>query len=224
MAVKHNLKKQMRPGTNEIHPNAPLTKVKNKEALAKEIVALRKKEKLLSMKIEDIQKQIQESSVKVDETTNNELIKFYETIPESQIDPFVNLFWQEQKKALMCKNKGMRWHPMLIKFGIFIRQVSPAVYDIMRNMGILKLPGQSTLRDYTSVIKTSPGFQEHVLLDLKRKALELSETQKYVCLLHDEMSIQQDLVFDKQTNTLIGYVSNEQLDPSKVLSKQKWYF
>ena len=47
---------------------------------------------------------------------------------------------------------GMKWHPMLIKFAIMIRQQSPALYRTLRDVGVLRLPGESTLRDYTAVI------------------------------------------------------------------------
>ena len=82
----------------------------------------------------------------------------------------------------------MRWHPMLIKFAIFIRQQSPFVYRSMRNMGILKVAGESTLRDYTSVLSSAPGFQVH---------------HRYVCLLHDEMPTKSHRVFDHKSNEII---------------------
>jgi hypothetical protein len=214
--VRHALKKTQRPGVTELKMNAPISKVKNKNLIAKEVIELRKKEKILSSKLEEIQLRVDAESVFVDEDTNGELLHLFENIPGDKLDPFVRLFWNEQQKAFSRSNRGMRWHPMLIKFGIFIRQISPALYDTLRNMGIVKLPGQSTLRDYTGVIKTGAGFQHHVLLDLKEKASKLPESQKFVCILHDEVTIQQDLVFDKQSSTLVGYVAPEQLDLSKV--------
>ena len=113
---------------------------------------------------------------------------------------------------------------MLIKFGIFIRQISPALYATLRKMGIVKLPGESTLRDYTGIIATKPGIQEHVLLRLKEEAAKLKEHEKYVCLLHDEMSIQQNLVFDRKLQQVVGYVSSEQLDISKVCTKMVHFY
>ena len=95
----------------------------------------------------------------------------------------------------------MRWHPMLIKFAMFICQQSPCVYRSMRNMGILKVTGESTLRDDTSVLSSAPGFQVH---------------HRYVCLLHDEMSIKSDRVFDRKSNEIIRYVSPEEFDSQKV--------
>ena len=37
-------------------------------------------------------------------------------LEDSQIeDPFLKLFWEEQKKAASRDSRGMRWHPMMIR-------------------------------------------------------------------------------------------------------------
>ena len=105
---------------------------------------------------------------------------------------------------------------MLIKFAIFIRQQSPCVYRCLRDMGIAKLPGESTLRDYTSVFSAAPGFQGQVLGDLQLQAENYDADHRYVCLLHDEMSIKSYLVVDRKSNQLIGYVSPQQFDIQKL--------
>ena len=110
----------------------------------------------------------------------------------------------------------MRWHPMLIKFAVMLRHQSPALYKTLRETGVLRLPGESTLWDYTGVFPAAPGFQPHVLQDLALKASTLAGKDKFVCLLHDEMKICKDLVFSKKTDSLIGYVTSEQFDPGQV--------
>lgn len=35
-------------------------------------------------------------------------------------DGFLDLFWKEQKKAFKSHPKDMRWHPMMIRFAIFL--------------------------------------------------------------------------------------------------------
>ena len=59
----------------------------------------------------------------------------------------------------------------------------------------MKLPGESTLRDYSGFFQCTQGFQGHVLEDLRAKAGKLDERDKFVCILHDEMKIARDLVF-----------------------------
>ena len=34
---------------------------------------------------------------------------------------FLELFWKEQKRAFQSSPKGMRWHPMMIRFAIFLQ-------------------------------------------------------------------------------------------------------
>lgn len=114
----------------------------------------------------------------------------------------------------------MRWHPMLIKFAVCVRQMSPALYAFLRETGVLKLPGESTLRDYTGVLVTTPGFQTHVIKQLQTQAGTLQPHDRYVCLLHDEMTIMSDLVFDQKTGQLVGFVSPEQFDQEKVSTLQ----
>jgi hypothetical protein len=75
---------------------------------------------------------------------------------------FLELFWKEQKKAFQCNPKGMRWHPMMIRFAIFLQYHSSRACEAIRESGVLKLPNKSTLRDYTNVITPATGFQQHV--------------------------------------------------------------
>ena len=45
-------------------------------------------------------------------------------------DPFLKLFWEEQKKAASRDPRGMRWHPMMV------RQVKIYVLKRIYTMGI----------------------------------------------------------------------------------------
>lgn len=61
------------------------------------------------------------------------------------------------------REKLMRWHPMMIRLAILLHSRSPAAYDTLRKTGVLQLPGESTLQDYTNVFQPSPGFSRHIL-------------------------------------------------------------
>lgn len=84
---------------------------------------------------------------------------------------------------------------------------------------MIVIPGESTLRNYSSVIPTTPGIQGHVLEALAKEAAQLPEEKRYVVLMHDEITVQQDLVFDNKQN-LIGYVCQEELDVTKVNARK----
>ena len=122
---------------------------------------------------------------------------------------FEYLFWEEQKKEWRTKDpRGHRWHPMMVKWALNLRYSSPKGYRNLQSSGVLKLPGLTTLRDYTYWSKVESGFSEtaieYVMDEMNWPQRE--PHQKYVTLLHDEMKIQSDLVYDKTTGNLVGFV------------------
>ena len=68
------------------------------------------------------------------------------------------------------------------------------------------LPSQRTLRDYRNYIRPQRGFQEGVIEELKSITNSYFDLQRYVVLLFDEMKVLTNLVFDKVTGELIGFV------------------
>ncbi len=48
---------------------------------------------------------------------------------------------------------------MMIRFAIYLRCQSPRAYESLRESGVLRLPNQATLRDYTNFIQPKSGFQ-----------------------------------------------------------------
>ena len=81
-------------------------------------------------------------------------------------------------------------------------------YDALRSTGVLTLPSERTLRDYTHWIKSGIGFQSAVNEQLIKEADVKEEKDKYyVVLLFDEMKIREDLVFDKHSCELVGFVN-----------------
>ena len=78
----------------------------------------------------------------------------------------------------------------------------------IREIGVLKLPGESVLKDYTNVIGPKTGINPSVLDEIKSEASKLPEEKRWVVLMHDEMSIKSDLVYDNRSSTLVGYVDS----------------
>ena len=160
--------------------------------------------------------QISDQYIEVDEEVHNDLLTI---INENAADinkalpnnSFSQLFWKQQIDALLCSNlKQMRWHPLVIRWCLSIKLRSPSTYEAMCKSGLLKLPSQRTLglRDYTHVIKPSSGFSDEVdeMLMKEGRINEIEEWQKHVVLIFDEMHIKEDLVFDKTTGELKGFI------------------
>ncbi len=65
------------------------------------------------------------------------------------------------------------------------------------------------MRDYTNYIKPAPGLQFEVLIQMKdeSKVDLLPESKRYVSIAIDEMKIKEDIVYEKHTGSMIGFVN-----------------
>lgn len=75
---------------------------------------------------------------------------------------------------------------------------------MLRNSGVLKLPSQRTLRDYTYYTKATTGFSVNIDEQLREAAAVETclERDKYIAVLMDEMHIREDLVYDKHSGMI----------------------
>lgn len=126
---------------------------------------------------------------------------------------FARLFWQQQLEAVSRKDarsmKGMRWDPLMVKWCLYLRHKSSGAYELLRDSGCITLPSQHTLRDYTHYVKATVGFSTEVDLQLARvaKLNSCKDYQKCVVMIMDEMYIKEELVYDKHSGSLIGFVN-----------------
>ena len=126
--------------------------------------------------------------------------------------PFMELFWEEQQKYLSTSSSSsIRCHPMIIKYCPSLAAKSSSTYSDLRynsrtGSGVLILPCFRTLRDYKNDIRPKRGFNNEVVDELNKKTELFSESERYVTILFEEMKIQEDLVWDKHTGELIGFV------------------
>ena len=76
---------------------------------------------------------------------------------------FERIFWDQQRQANAAnKAQGRRWHPLMVKWCLYLRHVSSRAYEVLRNSGVVTLPSQRTLRDYTHFVESVPGFSADV--------------------------------------------------------------
>ena len=122
---------------------------------------------------------------------------------------FHRLFWDQQLEALKVRdNHQIRWHPMMIRWCLSLKLLSSASYSALRSSDLIVLPSERTLRDYTHFVKAEPGFHPGIDEQICREAKldSIPEYQKYVCLVFDEMKVKEDLVYDKHSASLLGFV------------------
>ena len=62
------------------------------------------------------------------------------------------------------------------------------------------------MRDYKNYIRPKRGFNSEVINELSEKTKLFPAPERFVTILFDEMKIQDDLVWDKHTGELIGFV------------------
>ena len=150
--------------------------------------------------------------------------QIYSEYPENS---FQRLFWEQQVQASKYSNaKSMKWHPLFIKWCLYLRHVSGKSYELLRSSGYIKLPSQSTLRDDTHFIPSGIGFCADVDKNLVDVAFLTSSLNKYIFLIMDEMHIKNDLVYDKHEASLIGFVNlgktnNQLLEFEEALLSEK---
>ena len=97
--------------------------------------------------------------------------------------------------------RSMRWDPLMIRWCLYLRHLSSSSYDMLRESGVIKLPSQRTLRDYTYYTKAKAGFScevDHQLI-VAAKIDICPEREKYVVIIMDEMHIKEDIVYDKHS-------------------------
>ena len=81
-------------------------------------------------------------------------------------------------------------------------------YNLIRSLGFLQLPNQSTLSKHTGFASTGSSFNPDVIKSLvdERNIIEVKEYEKNVMLLFDEMKVKAGLIFSRSTEKLIGFV------------------
>ncbi|XP_065916190.1 uncharacterized protein [Dysidea avara] len=125
-------------------------------------------------------------------------------------DSFQRMFWDAQLREANLKNsKNIMWDPLIIQWCLYLRHLSSSAYEMLRESGVITLPSQRTLRDYTYYTKATTGFSTDVDAQLMQAAnpTTCKEWEKHVAILMDEMHIKEDLVYDKHTGAIIGFTN-----------------
>ena len=118
------------------------------------------------------------------------------------------IFWDQQRKYNSLKDKRqMRWHPLVIRFALNLKYLSSSAYNAVANGGVINLPSQRTLSDYTHWASPHTGIQLEFIEEFKRQLKEEVTCNQFHCALSmDEMKIKRGLIFNKHTGCLCGFV------------------
>ncbi|KAL5497084.1 hypothetical protein EMCRGX_G013484 [Ephydatia muelleri] len=150
-----------------------------------------------------------DGGVEVDDTLHQDLkVIMQENSSKFSLSPdsFEKVFWEQQEQAASVQKASlMRWHPLMIKWCLYLRHLSGSAYELLHNLG-LKFPSQRTLRDYSYISPTSIGFSNQV----DQQLMEAANIAEY-------------LVFDKHSGELLCYINlgetnNQLLDLERLVS------
>lgn len=147
---------------------------------------------------------IQRESLPVDEELHSDLVSDKTTKP----DNFKSLFWKQQSLSFSCKNsRSMKWHPIMIRFCLYLYHKSSSAYELLRKSGVVRLPSGRTLRDYRQFSPAVSGFcniNDKQLRDIANNNCSL-QNSKYINILIDEMHVKEGLVYSKSTGAIVGF-------------------
>ena len=117
--------------------------------------------------------------ISVDKQAHEGFIQLMETYSHQAIndrdhESFHSIFWKQQLQAMSVKSKkGIRWHPLIVRWALYLHHQSSAAYEALRKSGVIQLPTSRTLCDYRHLSTSHPDFSaiaDQQLLELIQQA------------------------------------------------------
>ena len=160
----------------------------------------------LEQRIKILEVEIKSKGIDLEKEVHDDFRRIIdEVVMQCPETSFQNLFWKEQKRAFCHSSMGQRWRPMMRRFALHLYLRSSVAYWALKESSVIKLPSERTLRDYSKIFHPNAGFRLKVFAELKEQASNLCGVEKYVTLMFDELSVQDDLVFNRITDQLVGF-------------------
>ena len=112
--------------------NAPISKT----SLGRLKLALQQQRLKCQQLQEELQRmrtELSTNAVPVDNELNNDLLTILDN-NESEMTPFMKLFWKEQRKMLSGSRTGVRYHPMIIRYCLSVHSKSDRLIKCLPGM------------------------------------------------------------------------------------------
>ncbi len=183
-----------------LDPSEKTARMKN---MHKSLLLVKQRNKRLEDKVKEL---IEKSGVLLQPDDCSDLLSIMtEVTPRIEkdfpVDSPQRIFWEQQLQYNSLANKrAIKWHPLVIRFALNLKYLSSTAYRAVRESGIIKLPSERTLTDYTHWTTPHSGVQYEFVEHLKEILEAELLTKPYnVSLSMDEMKIKNSLVFNKKT-------------------------
>lgn len=134
------------------HVNAPVSKT-DPERIKLTLQGQRLRCEELERQLNEMRVELEKTNIEVDHELSNDFSKILNSANDADITPFMKLFWEQQNKLFSSNSKGVRYHPMIIRFCLSLAAKSPSCYEELRNSKVLILPSQRRLKDYRNAIR-----------------------------------------------------------------------
>ena len=155
--------------------------------------------------LKHLQTKIEEDGVSISASLETDLLMIIGG-QNLESTPHMKFLWEQQMALLQSNKMGRRYHPQLVRFALSIHGKSPSAYRELRDSGALILPSERVLRNYKNYFKPKAGINQENIECIRDKTKHFTDLQRYVVLVMDEMKIQSNLVFDKVSGDLVGFV------------------
>eukprot|EP00794_Sanderia_malayensis_P001236 gene1236-1360_t len=105
--------------------NAPITTT-NPQKVRLALKEYRLENKALKQELQVMKREIESKSLPISESLNGDFEHLMSTADKESMPQFMKLFWQEQQKYLRSTQKGIRYHPLIIRYCLSLAAKSPA--------------------------------------------------------------------------------------------------
>ena len=201
LMVRCNVMKRNKPAAASIHASTPLSKVKDSSVLAAEVVHLRRGQRELRAELERVNKSVEEGCVGVPSELHTDLLQ----VGRRQDGSIRAVFLGGTGEGLQAGEQGDAMAPDSHQVCNLYSPTKPRL--LYAGHGNPETPRRVNVAWLHLSFLCCACLQGQVFEDLQLQVENYDAEHRYVCLLHDEMSIKSDLVFDRKSNEVIGYVS-----------------
>ena len=82
---------------------------------------------ILKLQIMKMEKELNINSIAVSDDVSTDILNIMSS-SEKKMTPFMELFWQQQKKLFSSSSTGVRFHPMIVRYCLSLATKSPSCY------------------------------------------------------------------------------------------------
>ena len=117
--------------------------------------------------------ELEKTNIEVDHELSNDFSKILNSANDADITPFMKLFWEQQKKLFSSSSKGVRYHPMIIRFCLSLAAKSPSCYEELRNSKVFFF---CNLLIFIYLKKYLHFFYKHILINKQTQYITYTHT------------------------------------------------